>query len=247
LLTGVLVESTILERNKFASKPIKSEIVEESVSFSDLSSASVSNVVVWRNDLYQNNTIGTLNRYVERSGIDTNPSDHTVVLNNNFGGNYIRDITNEQELMLCGTNDNGLFVTVIDMNEYSQPVPHYIWEVPYTLSIESLGTDYNVHSYVRSFKKIVATPVDSYPFPPGIPSKGCTTNYLNNRNNTISRDTVKILGQNPNMFGIFQRSRQTTDYTVDQCGDPDKSSPIVSTIVTNTSISTNNNGVLIVQ
>ena len=45
----------------------------------------------------------------------------------------------------------------------------------------------------------------------------------------------------------IDRKNPKGNYTVDNCGNPDKSLPVISTVVTNTSVSTGNNGVLTVQ
>jgi hypothetical protein len=254
LLTGLLIEPTLLERIKFPSKPINSEIIENTIEFTSLVNQSMENVTVLSNDVVQTNTTGTLNRFVDKIGIDTNPYDHTVVLNNNFGGDYVNDTFTPEELYVCGeSNGNGFFITYVDINllgsgQYSQSVPHYIWSVPYSASVENIGSNGDVQSYFKMFNKTVITPKSSYfGYQLGTPYSGCSRNHIGHRNNHFSAETIKILGKKSDTYGLFKRHSQTSFYTVDQCGDSDKSSPITSTIVTNTSVTTNSSGVLTVQ
>jgi hypothetical protein len=261
LLTGILIEPTILERTKFPLKPINMELVETDVTYSDIVNTNdAENISIWRNDQYYNpDVVGTLDKFVDKPGIQANPYSDTIGLNNNFGGNYISDVSTDQELILCGENNgSGLYITYLDFKvtdpsqnyiNNTRSLPYYIWSIPYSASVESYDVDDQVHHYYKTFQKIIATPISAYSTYAsiGTPNPGCTKNYLGHRNNVFTSDSVKILSGDGTHYGVFKRNGQTSDYTVDHCGDPDKTSPIVSTIVTNTSIVTNNNGVLTVR
>lgn len=272
LLTGILIEPTILERIKFPSKPIQSEIIEESITFDSLVQESGENIAMLSNDIIQHDTTGTLDRFTEKNGIDVLPRSNGVTLSSNFGGDYINDVGSQYELNVCANNTtiNGenLYITYLDIdindnNLYQYSIPYFVWMEPYSSSVESMDSDGLVHSYYRTFEKLVATQMSAYVvgsvpsdhptgyYPTGniTPNPGCTRNHLGHRHNPFSSGTVverpSQLTLLPNhRFGTFTRSSQTSYYTVDQCGDSDKTLPVVSTIVTNTSVSTNTNGVL---
>ena len=254
LLTGILVEPTILERIKFPTKPIKSEIVEDTVSFESSPQQSSENITVWSNDIIQHDTTSSFGRFESKQAIDALPFGDTVALNVNFDGNYIKDVSSLEELYVCSEYDGSKYITYLDVdvdknNNYTYSVPYYSWWVSYSSSVESVDYDGVVHSYYRTLRRLVVTPkstYDSYPYSVGDVTPACTMNNLKNRHRPLSSGIVIERSAN-NRFGIFKRSCQTAYYTVDQCGDPDKSLPIMSTIVTNTSISTNSSGVLTVN
>ena len=256
LLTGILIEPSIIERTKFPLKPIISELVEDNVQFTNLVTQSAENITVWRNDLYQYPDESVLYQYSDKDAINATPSDVTHILNTNFGGNYIDDVSSVDELNRCGE----LYISAIDVaetrfdilynNEITESVPHYVWMVPYSSSVEIINSSGTVSSYYKVFKKMVVTPKSAYNYldrTTYLPYVGCTQNFLGKRNNPVTSNYFKVISDDGKKFGYFVKSKQTSQYTVDSCGNPDKTTPVVSTIVTNTSVSTNNNGVLTVQ
>jgi hypothetical protein len=258
LLTGILVEQTILERTKFPTKPVNAEVILVEVDYGNVAeNQSAENIIVWSNDNIQDfDTEGTFGAISEKPAVQANPTFVTNILNNNFGGSYISDISTEQELYLCGIPDgSGKYITYLDLNisgsnVYLRSVPHYIWSVSYSASIESYDVDEKVHSYYKTFERIVATPSSSLYTDPnivGTPHSGCTKNYLGHRPNVFSSNTYKVWANDGLSYGFFNRNSQTSTYTVDKCGETDQTSPIQSTIVTNTSVVTNNSGVLTVN
>jgi len=258
LLTGILIEPTVLERLKFPSKPIGAESIVTDVDYgSVIKNESAESIIAWSNDLIQDQTtIGTFGTNTEKQAIQANPSYVTHVINNNFDGSYIRDISSDPELFVCGLSDgSGRYITYLDVNisgsnTYLSSVPHYIWSVPYSSSVEAYDTDGLVYSYYKVFERIVVTPSSSLYLDPnivGTPHPGCTLNYLGHRPSVFSSNTYKVWSDDATRYGFFKRNSQLSIYTVDKCGDPDQTSPIESTIVTNTSITTNNSGVLTVN
>lgn len=258
LLSGILIEPTILERIKFPSKPIVSDNIIIDIDYgSVIKNESAESITVFSNDLFQDKTsVGTFGSNIEKQSIQANPSSVNHIINNNFDGSYIRDISSDAELFVCGISDGGgRYITYLDVNisgsnTYLFSVPHYIWSVPYSSSVEAYDTNELVNSYYKVFERIVVTPSSSLYLDSntvGTPHPGCTLNYLGHRPSVFSSNTYKIWSNDATKFGFFKRNSQLSIYTVDKCGDPDQTSPIESTIVTNTSISTNNNGVLTVN
>jgi len=256
LLTGILIEPTIIERTKFPLKPITSELIEESVTFTNLVTQSAENVMIWRNDLYQYPDQSVLYQYTDKNPIDATPVDVTHILNTNFQGNYIDDVSSIVELNRCGElyiSSTDVVQTLFDIvtnGQVTESVPHYVWMSPYSASIETIDQQGNVESYYKVLQQMIITPVSNYNTLDRtnlIPYFGCTQNNLAHRNNLNRSGYYKVISDDGKKFGYFVKSKQISTYTVDLCGNPDKSEPVISTIVTNTSVSTNNNGVLTVQ
>lgn len=256
LLTGILVEPTIIERTKFPLKPITSELIEENVSFTNLVTQSAENIMVWRNDLYQYPSQTVLYQYTDKDPTDALPFNVTNVLNTNFGGNYIDDVSSIDELNRCGE----LYISSLDVvqtqfdvvynGKVTESVSHYVWMSPYSASIETINQQGKVSSYYKVLQRMIVTPASSYnklDRSTLIPYFGCHQNYLGHKNNPVRSGYYKVISDDGQNFGYFVKSKQTSLYTVDLCGNPDKSAPVISTIVTNTSVSTNNSGVLTVQ
>lgn len=260
LLNGILVEPTILERIKFPLKPIESEIVEDTVEFADLvHSCSAENITVWRNDQYQTENSSSYLQFVDKKPIIAFPVSQSLLLQNNFQGSYsyINDVITNEELVtsseLESTNNFGITffdVVISGSSDISESVPHYTWMVPYSASIQEYDTSGFVHLYTKILNKLVVTPkktYDLFPYTVGPVFRGSTQNFLGSRHNPIRWDLFTVISDNVTKYGYFVKSKQTSNYTVDSCGNPDKSLPVISTIVSNTSVSTGNNGVLTVQ
>ena len=134
--------------------------------------------------------------------------------------------------------------------EVSESVPHFTWMLPYSSSVQDYDPSGSAYSYTKILNKLIITPKKAYdldPYQLGTPFRGATQNFLGNRHNPIHWDLFKVTADDGVKYGYFVKSKQTVNYTVDECGNPDKSLPVTSTIVTNTSVSTGNNGVLTVQ
>ncbi len=262
LLNGILIEPTILERIKFPLKPIDSEIVEETVEFTNLvRSSSADNVTVWRNDQYQTQTSSSFGQFVDKKSISAYPVSQSLILQNNFQGtySYINDVTSYEELWVESTLDSGtgfgiIYVDVLgsgsNYENISESVPHYTWMIPYSASVQEYNFMGTIDSYTKILNKLSIAKKDTYsayPYEPATIFRGSTQNFLGTRHNPIRWDLSIAVSDDGVKYGYFVKSKQTTNYTVDSCGNPDKSLPVISTVVTNTSISTGNNGVLTVQ
>ena len=271
LLSGILIEPTILERIKFPSKPIEVSINEESFELTHLiNSCSAANITVYRNDQIQTENSSSYQQFVDKKPILIFPQTGSLILNNNFqnfqgGYSYINDVTSYEELwvnselytgtdygiMYFDTNViSGSFDATYRSNDVSESVPHFTWMIPFSSSVSEYGTNNSVVSYTKILNKLVVTPkktYDLYSYTIGNPFRGSTQNFLGTRHNPIRWDLFKVIANDSVKYGYFVKSKQTSNYTVDSCGNPDKSLPIVSTVITNTSVSTGNNGVLTVQ
>jgi hypothetical protein len=262
LLNGILIEPTILERVKFPLKPIDSEIVEETVEFTNLiRSSSADNITVWRNDQYQTQTSSSFGQFVDKSPISAYPVSQSLILQNNFQGtySYINDVTAYEELWTASELDSstGFGITYFDIlvsgsnyQNISESIPHYTWMIPYSASVQEYNFMGTIDSYTVTMNKLSVSKkdtYDSYSYEPATIFRGSTQNFLGTRHNPIRWDLSIVTSDDGVKYGYFVKSKQTTNYTVDSCGNPDKSLPVISTVVTNTSISTGNNGVLTVQ
>ena len=264
LLNGILIEPTILERIKFPSKPIRSEIIEDTVEYPNLiNSCSADIITVWRNDQYQTQNSSSYQQYVDKKAISTVPISQSLLINNNFqnfqaGYSYIDDVTSREELwvnseLYTGTDYGIMYFDTLSSSrgtEISESVPHFTWMIPFSSSVQEYGTDGSTISYTKVLNKLVITPkkaYDLYPYVVGNPFRGSTQNFLGTRHNPIRWDLFRVIADDSVKYGYFVKSKQTVNYTVDECGNPDKSLPVTSTVVTNTSVSTGNNGVLTVQ
>ena len=264
LLNGILIEPTILERLKFPTKPIRSEIIEDSVTYSNLiNSCSAANITVWRNDQYQTENSSSYQQYVDKKAISTVPISQSLLINNNFqnfqaGYSYINDVTSDEELwvsseLYTGTNYGIMYFDILSSSrgtEVSESVPHFTWMLPYSSSVAEYAYNGSIQYYTKVLNKLIVTPkkaYDLYPYELATPFRGSTQNFLATRHNPIRWDLFKVISDDSVKYGYFVKSKQTVNYTVDDCGNPDKSLPVISTVVTNTSVSTGNNGVLTVQ
>jgi len=266
LLNGILIEPTILERIKFPSKPIRGEIIEDTVEYTNLvQSCSADNITVWRNDQYQTENSSSYQQFVDKKSILACPISQSLLISNNFqnfqaGYLYIDDVTSQEELwvssqLYSGTDYGIIYFDILSGSAYSgtevsESVPHFTWMIPFSSSVAEYGNDGNVINYTKVLNKLVVTPkkaYDLYPYDVGTPFRGSTQNFLATRHNPIRWDLFKVIANDSVKYGYFVKSKQTVNYTVDECGNPDKSLPVTSTVVTNTSILTGNNGVLTVQ
>jgi hypothetical protein len=182
-------------------------------------------------------------------------------LQNNFQGtySYINDVTSYEELWVESTLDSGtgfgiIYVDVLgsgsNYENISESVPHYTWMIPYSASVQEYNFMGTIDSYTKILNKLSIAKKDTYsayPYEPATIFRGSTQNFLGTRHNPIRWDLSIAVSDDGVKYGYFVKSKQTTNYTVDSCGNPDKSLPVISTVVTNTSISTGNNGVLTVQ
>ncbi len=239
-----------------------SEIVEETVEFTNLvRSSSADNVTVWRNDQYQTQTSSSFGQFVDKKSISAYPVSQSLILQNNFQGtySYINDVTSYEELWVESTLDSGtgfgiIYVDVLgsgsNYENISESVPHYTWMIPYSASVQEYNFMGTIDSYTKILNKLSIAKKDTYsayPYEPATIFRGSTQNFLGTRHNPIRWDLSIAVSDDGVKYGYFVKSKQTTNYTVDSCGNPDKSLPVISTVVTNTSISTGNNGVLTVQ
>ena len=264
LLNGILIEPTILERIKFPTKPIRSEIIEDTVEYPHLiNSCSAANITVWRNDQYQTENSSSYQQYVDKKPISTVPISQSLLINNNFqnfqaGYSYINDVTSDEELwvssdLYTGTSFGIMYFDILSSSrgtEVSESVPHFTWMLPYSSSVAEYAYDGSITYYTKVLNKLIVTPkksYDLYPYELATPFRGSTQNFLGTRHNPIRWDLFKAIADDSVKYGYFVKSKQTVNYTVDECGNPDKSLPVTSTVVTNTSVSTGNNGVLTVQ
>jgi len=264
LLNGILIEPTILERIKFPTKPIRSEIIEDSVNYSNLiQSCSAANITVWRNDQYQTENSSSYQQYVDKKSISAVPISQSLLINNNFqnfqsGYSYINDVSSDEELwvsseLYTGTDYGIMYFDILSSSrgtEVSESVPHFTWMLPYSSSVAEYSYEGSIQYYTKVLNKLIVTPkkaYDLYPYELATPFRGSTQNFLGTRHNPIRWDLFRVISDDSVKYGYFVKSKQTVNYTVDDCGNPDKSLPVTSTVVTNTSVSTGNNGVLTVQ
>jgi hypothetical protein len=267
LLSGILIEPSILERIKFPHKPIQSLIVEDTVEYSNLiNSCSAATITVWRNDQNQTENSSSYQQFVDKKSIVAVPTSQSLIINNNFqnfqaGYSYINDVSSYEELWANSElySSTGFGIMYIDVAvtgslsgslEVSESVPHFTWMLPYSSSVQDYDPSGSAYSYTKILNKLIITPKKAYdldPYQLGTPFRGATQNFLGNRHNPIHWDLFKVTADDGVKYGYFVKSKQTVNYTVDECGNPDKSLPVTSTIVTNTSVSTGNNGVLTVQ
>ena len=186
-----------------------------------------------------------------------------MLINNNFqnfqaGYSYINDVTSDEELwvsseLYTGTNYGIMYFDILSSSrgtEVSESVPHFTWMLPYSSSVAEYAYNGSIQYYTKVLNKLIVTPkkaYDLYPYELATPFRGSTQNFLATRHNPIRWDLFKVISDDSVKYGYFVKSKQTVNYTVDDCGNPDKSLPVISTVVTNTSVSTGNNGVLTVQ
>lgn len=267
LLSGILIEPTIIERIKFPLKPIRGEIIEDTVEYPHLvNSCSAANITVYRNDQYQTENSSLYRQFIDKTPIVACSSSGSLIINNNFqnyqaGYSYINDVTSYEELWTDSQlyDSTGFGITFVDIAvtgslsgslEISESVPHFTWMIPFSSSFQEYDLYGKPEKVTKILNKLVVTPkkaYDLYPYEVGNRFIGSTQNFLGTRHNPIRWDIYKVIANDGVKYGYFIKSKQTSNYTVDECGNPDKSLPVTSTIVTNTSVSTGNSGVLTVQ